>query len=101
MGSPLKQEIIWISLIVWVVVVKVKFHSLDGQNICCLQIFISPHRERSPRAIYVAYWIEIQTSVPHICSRQIHAAVNVEDVAGDVAGFIAGEKNDGGGDITR
>jgi hypothetical protein len=24
------------------------------------------------------------------CSRQIHTAVDVEDVAGDVAGFVAG-----------
>src|SRR5258708_2617102 len=30
---------------------------------------------------------------------QIHAAVDVEDVAGDVGGFVAGEENDGGGDI--
>src|SRR5258705_10510061 len=30
---------------------------------------------------------------------QIHAAVDVEDVAGDVGGFVAGEENEGGGDI--
>src|SRR5882762_2020611 len=34
-----------------------------------------------------------------IWSGQIHAAVDVEDVAGDVGGFVAGEENDGGGDI--
>src|SRR6266481_1085643 len=31
--------------------------------------------------------------------RQIHSAVDVEDVAGDVGGFVAGEENDGGGDV--
>src|SRR5258708_1659260 len=31
--------------------------------------------------------------------RQVHAAIDVEDVAGDVGGFVAGEENDGGGDI--
>src|SRR5260221_6653755 len=31
--------------------------------------------------------------------RQIHAAVDVEDVAGDVSGFVAGEEDDGGGDV--
>src|SRR5258705_2172591 len=30
---------------------------------------------------------------------QINAAVDVEDVAGDVGGFVAGEENDGGGDV--
>jgi hypothetical protein len=30
----------------------------------------------------------------------VQAAVDVEDLAGDVAGFIAGEKDDGGGDVT-
>src|SRR5206468_2505716 len=31
--------------------------------------------------------------------RQVHAAVDVEDVAGDVGGFVASEENDGGGNI--
>src|SRR3984957_16742800 len=29
----------------------------------------------------------------------VHAAVHVEDLAGDITGFVAGEKDDGGGDV--
>jgi hypothetical protein len=31
----------------------------------------------------------------HSVLRQIHAAIDVEDVAGDVGGFVAGEEDDG------
>jgi len=35
----------------------------------------------------------------HGVSCQIHAAVDVEDVAGDVGGFVAGEEDDGCGNV--
>ena len=34
-----------------------------------------------------------------IALAHVEAAVDVEDLAGDVGGFVAREENDGGGDI--
>ena len=38
--------------------------------------------------------VEMLTALAHV-----EAAVNVEDLAGDVGGFVAGEEHDGGCDV--
>src|SRR5215470_4744408 len=51
---------------------------------------------KTPR---ISLEMRFESACPPRISRQIHAAVDIEDVAGNISGLVAGEKNDGGGNI--
>src|ERR1700683_1791346 len=64
---------------------------MQGQPLANLFLFRNEH--------YVFVTLHARETRAGGTLAHVQAAVDVEDLAGDVAGFVAGEEDDGGGDV--